>query len=81
VLHVAIHSQGVDPPERNPSAWSGEAKLSGHAVDLAAGAEQTSDRFRIEIADAVLTHVGTPANHLVIERWSPDAGLVRRERH
>lgn len=78
---VAIHSQGVDPPEGNPTTWSGEAKLSGHAVELAAGAEQTSDRFRIDIADVVLTHVGTPANHLVIERWSPDGGLVRRERH
>lgn len=78
---VAIHSQGVDPPEGDPGGWSSEAKLSGRAMELAAGAEQTSDRFRIDIADVVLTHVGAPANHLVIKRWSPDAGLVRRERH
>lgn len=78
---VAIHSQGVDPPEGDPGAWSGEAKLSGRAVELAAGEEQTSDRFRIDIADVVLTRVGTPANHLVIERWSREGGLVRRKRH
>ncbi len=78
---VAIHSQGVDPPEADPGAWSGEAKLSGRAVEFAAGAEQGSARFRIDIADVVLTRVGTPANHLVIERWSPGTGLVRRERH
>jgi hypothetical protein len=78
---VAVHSQGVDPPEGDPGAWSGEAKLSGRAVELAVGAQQASDRFRIDVADVVLTRVGTPANHLVIERWSPDAGLVRRERH
>lgn len=78
---VAIHSQGVDPPEGDPGGWHGEAKLSGRAVELAAAAQQTSDRFRIDIADVVLTRVGTPANHLVIERWTPDAGLVRHERH
>ena len=77
---VAIHSQGVDPPEGDPGAWSGEAKLSGRAVELATGEEQTSDRFRIDIADVVLTRVGTPANHLVIERWSREGGLVRRKR-
>jgi hypothetical protein len=78
---VAIHSQGVDPPEGDPGAWSGEAKLSGRAVELAAGPEQASDRFRVDVVDVVLTRVGTPANHLVIERWSADGGLVRRERH
>jgi pyridoxamine 5'-phosphate oxidase-like protein len=78
---IAIHSQGVDPPEGDPSAWSGEAKLSGRAVELAAGPEQASDRFSVDVADVVLTRVGTPPNHLVIERWSPDGGLVRRERH
>ncbi len=78
---IAIHSQGVDPPEGDPSAWSGEAKLSGRAIELAAGPAQASDRFRVDVAHVVLTRVGTPPNHLVIERWSPDGGLVRRERH
>jgi hypothetical protein len=78
---IAIHSQGVDPPEGDPGAWSGEAKLSGRAVELAAGPEQESDRFRVDVVDVVLTRVGTPANHLVIERWTPEGGLVRRERH
>ena len=78
---IAIHSQGVDPPEGDPGAWSGEAKLSGRAVELTAGREQTSDRFRVDVTDVVLTRVGTPASHLVIERWSPDSGLVRRKRY
>jgi hypothetical protein len=77
---IAIHSQGVDPPEGDPGAWSGEAKLSGRAVELAAGPEQASDRFRVDVADVVLTRVGTPANHLVIERWTPEGGLVCRAR-
>jgi len=78
---IAIHSQGIDPPEEDPGAWRGEAKLSGRAVELATGAKQAPDRFLIAITDVVLTRVGTPANHLVIERWTPEAGLVRRERH
>jgi hypothetical protein len=78
---LALHSQGVDPPEGDPGAWSGEAKLSGRAVELPARPEQASDRFRVDLADVVLTRVGTPADHLVIERWSPDGGLVRRQRY
>jgi Pyridoxamine 5'-phosphate oxidase len=78
---IAIHSQGVDPPEGDPGAWSGEAKLSGRALELAAGPEQASDRFRVDLADVVLTRVETRPSQLVIERWSPDGGLVRRVRH
>ena len=78
---IAIHSQGVDPPEEDPGAWSGEAKLSGRVVELAAGPEQASDRFRVDVADVVLTRVGTPPDHLVIERWTRDLGLVRSERY
>jgi len=66
---VAIHSQGVDPPEGNPSAWSGEAKLSGRAVELAARAEQTSDRFRIDIADVAdsCRHAREPPRDRAVE--------------
>ena len=41
---VAIHSQGVDPPESDAAAWSGEAKLSGRALELDS---DTSDRFEM----------------------------------
>jgi len=44
-IRVAILNQGVDPPEGDPGAWSGEEKLSGRTVELAAGVEQTSDWF------------------------------------
>jgi hypothetical protein len=78
---IAIHSQGADPPEGDHGAWSGEAKLSGRAVELAADPERASDRFRVDLGDVVLTALGSPPNHLVIERWTPGGGLVRRERH
>jgi hypothetical protein len=78
---IAIHSQGIDPPEGDPGAWSGEAKVAGRAVELARRPEHESDRFRIEVADVVLTRVGTPADHLVIEWWSAEQGLVSRKRY
>lgn len=36
--------------------------------------------FRIEVTDIVLVRVGDPADHLVIESWSPAAGYRRTER-
>jgi hypothetical protein len=36
--------------------------------------------FRIDISDVVLVRIGDPADHLVIESWSPAAGYRRRER-
>jgi hypothetical protein len=76
---VAIHSQGVDPPDRDQQAWPGEAKVAGRAVELAAGADG-ADRFRIDITEVVLTRLGTPADHLLIESWRPDRGLVTLRR-
>lgn len=37
-------------------------------------------QFRVEITEVVLTRVGEPPDHLVIESWHPDRGLARRER-
>lgn len=74
---LAIHSHSVDPPDGEPSAWSGEAKLSGRAEELI-DPERESDWFRVEIEVVVLTRV--EAGELVIETWRPDRGLVRRTR-
>ncbi len=78
---LAVHSHTVDPPDDDPSAWPGEAKISGTAqeVDPPAGAEG-SHRFALDIIEVVLTRVGSPADHLVIEAWSPDRGLIRFRR-
>lgn len=73
---VALHSPTVDPPD-DPSGWPGEAKLSGRVeVTTIEGAT----RYVLDIDEAVLTRIGTPADHLVIESWHPARGLQRRTR-
>ena len=78
---LALHSPTVDPPEGDPSAWVGDAKIAGLAV-TAADPDATPDaaHFRIDITEVVLTRVGSPADHLVIESWHPGRGLERLER-
>jgi pyridoxamine 5'-phosphate oxidase-like protein len=80
---VAIHSPTLEPPPDDPSAWSGDAKLSGVAVPIATPPENPDPNggfFRLDITEAVLTHVGTPADHLVIESWHPGRGWQKRMR-
>jgi hypothetical protein len=79
---LAVHSASDDPPGDDPSAWSGDAKLAGRAEEVPDPQRPTepSNRFRIEITEVVLTRVGQPADHLVIESWHEGRGLERRER-
>jgi hypothetical protein len=79
---MVVHAASDDPPPQNPSAWLGDAKLAGRAIELAAAepSEQPSYRFRIDISEVVLTRVGEPADHLLIESWHPGRGLERRIR-
>lgn len=78
---LALHSPTEDASEGDPSSWAGEAKIAGRAIDVTepkrAGA---GHRFRVEITEVVLTRVGEPADHLVIESWHPERGFQRRER-
>ncbi|MFC4859055.1 pyridoxamine 5-phosphate oxidase [Actinophytocola glycyrrhizae] len=79
---VAVHSPSVDPPE-DPTTWLGDAKLAGRAIEVAPpaeGAEPGAGYFRIDIAEVALAHVGTPADHLVIESWHEGRGYRRRTR-
>lgn len=76
---VAIHSHSIEPPEADGEIWAGEAKLSGRAIELAGTGDEV-DRFRIDIAEVVLTRWGEPADHLVIERWRAGDGLTSFER-
>jgi len=47
---IAIHSHSVDPPDGDPSAWSGEAKLFGRADEWAcANGSSTTCRWRPEL--------------------------------
>jgi Pyridoxamine 5'-phosphate oxidase len=78
---VALHSPTVDPPDDDPSAWGGEAKIAGHAVEVTDQARaDEAHRFRIDIGEIVLTRVGRPADHLVIQSWHPGRGLEQRRR-
>lgn len=75
---LALHSQTGDTPEDDPASWPGDAKISGRALQVDDG--QPSHRFRVDVTEVVLTRVGTPADHLVIESWHPGAGYRRRTR-
>jgi hypothetical protein len=67
---VALHSPSVDPPEDDPGAWVGEAKIAGRAVP-------TRDGFSVDIAEVVLTYL---AGGLVVESWHPGRGHEKRVR-
>jgi hypothetical protein len=75
-----------DPPE-DPTAWGGDAKVSGRAIEETSDEQRRAFRqaagsdgeeppgefelFRVEIDEVVRTSVGTPRDHLVIELWRP----------
>ena len=78
---LALHSPTFDPPQGDESGWAGDAKVAGRAVETSKGnAPSGGHRFRIDILEMVLTRVGDPADHLVIESWHPDRGLETRRR-
>jgi hypothetical protein len=72
----AVHSPTVDPPEGDESAWAGEAKVAGAAVEETA--EDGSHRFRIRLTEVV--HTAVDGDELVITSWHPGRGVevVRR---
>jgi hypothetical protein len=79
---LALHSPSVDPPPDDESAWVGDAKIAGRAVEVTDKEQPDgSHSFRVDITEVVLTKVGTPADHLLIESWHPDRGLQRRKRY
>ncbi len=78
---VAIHSCTADPDE-DPIIWGGDTKISGTVSEVVNNAEPPdSHRFLVDLDEVVVTRVGTPADHLIIETWHPDRGLQRVERH
>ncbi len=78
---LALHSPTVDPPQGAESGWLGDAKLAGQGVEVSAGDRpEGGHRFRIDITEVVLTRVGEPADHLLIESWHPGRGLEVRRR-
>ena len=86
---LALHSASIDPPD-DPTTWTGDAKLSGRAVEvedpellrkLGAGDDaEAAHLFRVDVTELVHTRVGDPADHLVIDLWQEGRGLSRRQR-
>jgi nitroimidazol reductase NimA-like FMN-containing flavoprotein (pyridoxamine 5'-phosphate oxidase superfamily) len=74
---VAIHGPTSDPPD-DPKGWIGEAKVAGRAVEVPH--DDASHRFRIDVEEAVLTHLNDAGDRLVIESWHPGRGVEVVER-
>jgi hypothetical protein len=80
---VAIHSASVEPDEDDPSTWPPDAKVSGRAVEItdagtvAEMGEQAPDGahfFRIDVNEVVVVGIGDPADHIVVDFWTPATG-------
>jgi hypothetical protein len=79
---LALHSPSEDPPDDDPSSWPGDAKIAGRAVEVPerASGDPPAHWFRVDVTEVVLTYVGSPPDHLVIQSWHEGRGLLRRER-
>ena len=85
---LALHSATVDPPD-DPTAWEGDAKIAGRAEEItdperkaavagASGGGEPSGPyhlFRVDVTEVVVTRVGDPPDHLVIQSWREGEGL------
>jgi hypothetical protein len=77
----ALHSPSVDPPEDDPAAWAGDAKIAGRAVPAGpVGGDTDGELFRADIDEVVRTGLNADATALVVEIWTPGGGLRRVER-
>lgn len=77
----ALHGPTVDPPEDNPSGWTGEAKVAGRAVLVGDLEGDTAGQlFRADLHEVVLTRLTDAGDRLLIEVWRPGAPLRRIER-
>jgi hypothetical protein len=83
---VALHSGSADPSE-----WKGDAKVAGRAEEIidqerkaaVIGRESPpgdAHLFRADITELVVTGLGDPPDHIVIESWHEGRGVTRRER-
>jgi hypothetical protein len=82
----ALHSGSADPSE-----WKGDAKVAGRAEEIidqerkaaVIGRESPpgdAHLFRADITELVVTGLGDPPDHIVIESWHEGRGVTRRER-
>jgi Pyridoxamine 5'-phosphate oxidase len=79
----ALHSPTTDPPEGDPAAWPGEAKIAGRARftrELSGEHGPSGELFRAEVEQVVFTGLNATGTALVVEAWQPGRGLSRVER-
>jgi hypothetical protein len=82
---LALHGPSNDPPN-DPTQWPGEAKITGRAIEITntgeAGSTEThaGNSYVVDVEEVVLTRVGG-MDHLVIEQWYEDRGLVTSKRY
>jgi hypothetical protein len=82
---LALHGPSNDPPN-DPMQWPGEAKITGRAIEITntgqAGNTETPSGHSdvVDVKEVVLTRVGG-MDHLVIEQWHEDRGLVTSKRY
>ena len=89
---LALHTSSPDPDEADPTAWVGDAKMDGTAVEVTDEAEwarSTGDPgaepgayhlFRVDVTRVGTVRVEGAPPRLAIETWRPDTGLRRVER-
>jgi pyridoxamine 5'-phosphate oxidase-like protein len=70
----ALHSGSVDPPD-----WTADAKVAGRAEEVT-DPEASSHRFRLDVTELVVTGIGDPPDHIVIESWHEERGVTRLTR-
>jgi len=75
VIHESPSIARTATPYDDPSAWSGEAKLSGTAIELEPGGQPGGTYC--DVTDVVLTYLD---DRLIIEHWNKNIGSVRHER-
>jgi Pyridoxamine 5'-phosphate oxidase len=91
---LALHCATVDPPA-DPAKFAGDAKLTGRAEEVtdpermqaivSADNQEAPEPgsfhlFRVDVTELVLTRVGDPPDHLVIELWREGEGVRRMRR-
>jgi len=82
----ALHGPTFHPVEGREAEWPGEAKIAGRAVHR--GAIRTDEahdqpegeQFVADITEVAITGLNPEATMLVVEYWTPTAGLRRVER-
>jgi Pyridoxamine 5'-phosphate oxidase len=82
----ALHSGSADPPD-----WTGDAKIAGRADEVTDPERKAmiigedappgpAHLFRADLTELVVVRLGDPPDHLVIESWHAERGVIRRER-